>query len=806
CHRKLLPGKKMMELLVERVVSCENLQDCCRACDYEKTFACKGFNHRRRTDDSKCICELTSTPHFRMDVDEDFSVDSHYDYYEKNQNCLPSTFDPVKNYEPSGRNMWSDRVVGADKDHFYREIYSLSNSESTRDYPNGLAQPNQQFNYEEPRGGKYNIRFASRQNAPLNWNHKWRNSDVTNGNTLPNSPLNYDKEYVDYVRSSIFSKSPIEQDPSPEHGFSLPDQHEHFYGKFYNYGGAFGYNDNSCATKAVAGSKLGRSVLRKTCLAHDFDQCEDLCINETSFSCQSFAYRYNVLTANPTDNCLLSDLSYRDLNFYTDLEPDRDYDSYIFMPDDKICDLKKSTNRYPAEECFSRVRSGFTMPMDITNNSMFVNDLGECQFACTASQQFLCRSFVFNYAVNSRGRNHQHVPFNCFLSDWPTEEMNPTNMPDMDGAELYERNTFSYGCEIYPSTSLSFPHVTIPNDKRFSSMHTTDELCYSEHHRPCKLMSHAIVSSMRALTKSECRRKCSTMRNTAAIPCMSFNYLINIDGTRDNCFLSDISRRDLRPNLDYVRDNDHILYTWKEFDPLCGITPAFEKHAQSSSPSSSSSPLLPMLNDLNTQRTLDSGSHIYRPILHSSTTRWENKFRSENHQHNYKHELTNGDDKSNSGGSEYQLNFLYCEPSIFSTKPIQTYMYTFCFAFDRLASQLSPFRRYTVNGNPCRNGTVCQRNEITGFWSCETENEYGGSWDYCCEPNHQCGFSQGYHYPWCYVGSNEDQWRPCSETYNPYYSPKDRSIYRQSPLYTARHWPVIYFHETSPPNCSTNDP
>lgn len=71
----------------------------------------------------------------------------------------------------------------------------------------------------------------------------------------------------------------------------------------------------------------------------------------------------------------------------------------------------------------------------------------------------------------------------------------------------------------------------------------------------------------------------------------------------------------------------------------------------------------------------------------------------------------------------------------------------FFFTLQKLANQISPFRRYTVNGYPCKNGTICQQNEITGFWSCETENEHG-SWDYCCEPNHQCGFSQGYHYPW----------------------------------------------------------
>lgn len=235
-------------------------------------------------------------------------------------------------------------------------------------------------------------------------------------------------------------------------------------------------------------------------------------------------YRYNIVTTNPTDNCLLSDHSYRDLNFYTDLEPNRDYDSYGLTSDIKICHLKKSANRYPSEECFSRIRSGFSMPMDITKKSLFVQDFGECQLACTTSQEFICRSFVFKYTmVNQKADNHEHLSSNCFLSDWPAEEINPINMPDMDGAELYERNILSHGCEMYP-LPLSVPNMITPYGKEFSPMYM-DQLCYSEYHRPCKLMSHAIVSSLRAVTKSDCLQKCSIMRNSGVIPCMSFNYM-----------------------------------------------------------------------------------------------------------------------------------------------------------------------------------------------------------------------------------------------------------------------------------------
>lgn len=784
CHRKVQPGKKMMGLFIERITNCENLQDCYQACDYEKTFVCKGFNHHRRYNtNSKCTCELTSTPYSCMDIDEDFSIDSHYDYYEKIENCPSST------WRDSGISHWKDHIKNykqnddqntrfGHESNIHQETYSSINRELANDFSNGPSRSGKQSHYEDG--------FMSRY-RDLNWNRNWKNSprysDIINDNTYPSSLINYDKEYSD-VRSSVSSRFG-EHSPIQEH-ISIPNEDEQFRGKFYNYGNAFGYNDNymsspresyyekhenlqmaqKCSIKIVSGSKLSRSILRKTCVAHDLEQCEEFCINETDFSCKSFAYRYNVVTTNPTDNCLLSEHSYQDLNFYTDLEPNRDYDSYGLTSDTRICHIKKSANRYPSEECFSRIRSGFNMPIDITRKSLSVQDFGECQFACTTSQEFVCRSFVFKYTMINQHKvdNHEHLSSNCFLSDWPAEEINPVNMPDMDGAELYERNILSHGCEMYPSP-LSIPNTITQYGKKFPPM---DQLCYSEYHRPCKLMSHAIVSSLRAVTKSDCLNKCSIMRNSGVIPCMSFNYIITIDNAQNNCFLSDISIRDLRPNLDYIRDNDHMLYTWKEFDPYCSLTafnminatPKYEKHGE----------LYPnMFNYPNTEKIVDR-ERTHRPTFYSPV-QWKNKFRDENYEQDYKHKLLfngNSNPPFQSDNLEHEFNLFY-------------------------SNQISPFRRYTVNGYPCKNGTICQQNEITGFWSCETENEHG-SWDYCCEPNHQCGFSQGYHYPWCHVGSNEDQWRPCSETYYPYYHAMDHSTYRQS---IARHWPMIYFHETS---------
>lgn len=43
-------------------------------------------------------------------------------------------------------------------------------------------------------------------------------------------------------------------------------------------------------------------------------------------------------------------------------------------------------------------------------------------------------------------------------------------------------------------------------------------------------------------------------------------------GTEENCLLSDVPIRDLRPGIDYMHDNDHVLYAWKDLDPSCVVT------------------------------------------------------------------------------------------------------------------------------------------------------------------------------------------------------------------------------------------
>lgn len=64
-------------------------------------------------------------------------------------------------------------------------------------------------------------------------------------------------------------------------------------------------------------------------------------------------------------------------------------------------------------------------------------------------------------------------------------------------------------------------------------------------------------------------------------------------GTEENCLLSDVPIRDLRPGVDYTYNDDHVLYAWKDLDPYCMITGSLDDDHVFGGPN----PLKPMLPD-----------------------------------------------------------------------------------------------------------------------------------------------------------------------------------------------------------------
>lgn len=88
-----------------------------------------------------------------MDIDEDFLIDSHYDYYEKIENC------PSSMWRDSGISHWKDHIKNYKQsddqntrfDHesnIHQEIYS-SNRELANDFSNGPSRSGKQSHYED---------------------------------------------------------------------------------------------------------------------------------------------------------------------------------------------------------------------------------------------------------------------------------------------------------------------------------------------------------------------------------------------------------------------------------------------------------------------------------------------------------------------------------------------------------------------------------------------------------------------------------------------------------------------------------
>lgn len=152
----------------------------------------------------------------------------------------------------------------------------------------------------------------------------------------------------------------------------------------------------------------------------------------------------------------------------------------------------------------------------------------------------------FRYGLE---QERSDVQSNCYLSDWSSQDINPTHMPDMDGAELYERGSFGRGCEpyavpffnmerfngkqgdegkAYRSNARTFFFIIVQLNiiaiKYLFLLINLFAVCYSGYSKPCKLTPYAVLLATFVNSEQDCRQKCSRMRETDSIPCMSYSY------------------------------------------------------------------------------------------------------------------------------------------------------------------------------------------------------------------------------------------------------------------------------------------
>ncbi|XP_057668269.1 uncharacterized protein LOC130901158 [Diorhabda carinulata] len=316
------------------------------------------------------------------------------------------------------------------------------------------------------------------------------------------------------------------------------------------------YIQDDCSLRSVTGFKLNKRVVKKYFAVPNIYECELLCFKENQFICSSYAYRYTIVS-EPTDNCYLSNLDYKELDHYTDLEPDRDFDVYT-MNNRYRCE-KPIIGRKENSDCFWRVRSGERLNNKIVRDSLIAKSIVECQLECLTSKKFTCRAFSYRYGSPVIGGPID----NCQLTDWPYYELDPLNhFTSESGFEIYERGSFGHGCE---TGHFGIKGHVDTNKKQIK----TNQLCYIGFGTPARLLSQAVKKSLRVFSDSECKEECSKARSETLFQCMSFSFWSKGQRNVPNCYLSDIYQRDLVPKLDYVYDPNSLLFAWDNYNPDC---------------------------------------------------------------------------------------------------------------------------------------------------------------------------------------------------------------------------------------------
>ncbi|XP_017839409.2 uncharacterized protein LOC108597387 [Drosophila busckii] len=876
CFRRVLAGKRLAQHWVRRSISCERVEDCMRECGHEKRFMCEGFNYRLDpSGHGQGDCELIELPLAQLDLyssaqrrDTNLLRHPDYDYYERDRNapsscrrqlCQDCSKAPISSnpiyFKPGAAAPGPSSYAGhrpapppgsTAVDHYrgpsgssyeqrppYSSEYHNSHSSSSSyefsshgssyfghtppssydhsgsrpDYidrhdfsrpepppryrpdrwetlPSSSGSGYDDSVYRPPRpetdridkyrpgyrpgGGDY-LPYRPAGPAPA---HNYLDRDSAGGSYK--KPLPPPSKFVPYLidqpwssygggkstHSSHWSLSetqrrkdqhdfnyfelgrPQREPPRESNavlrypGSSYESEHPRLRNDYYRQQWTRRPGPDECSAKTSEGFRLHKTAVKHAYNVPTLTECERLCSDQRpSFICHTFSYRYNQAGR---DNCMLCDRPVNMLDYYVDIEPDRDYDIYSMADDMDVCRQppRRSDSPGPGSphstalsdprnaQCFFRAIDATRFFKSIVRDSLTVRTVGECEMECIRSTKFTCRAFAFRYGT----QRHAGVIDNCQLSDWPVRDMDKERHLILDAAfDIFERASYGHGCEIQP----------IVDEKH-------KKLCYLGYGSPARLLPAAIKKVMSVPSEMACKKECIRLRETTPFKCYAFSF--GSHASSFNCEMSDLDQSELKLDIHYThsKERDFWLFAWNPFDWTCR-------------------------DKVNTI----GGSRV------------------------------NNDRRMD----------IFREPGDVA------------------------WRHYTVAGKPCRRSSPCEKNIVTGFYSCETDGAEVGSWDYCCKTDHPCGYSRGFDYPWCFVGDEPDQWRKCSDRYYPgggsnstkpthathslpskklknkqpataasneysQHPPRPGGLQSLSDFAAARLWPVTYLYSEGPPNAT----
>lgn len=124
---------------------------------------------------------------------------------------------------------------------------------------------------------------------------------------------------------------------------------------------SFFLNSKECSAKTSEGFRLHKKIVKHMYSTPSLTECERLCSGQDAFICHTYSYRY---APGSRDNCMLCDRPINHLDYYVDIEPDRDYDIYSMSDDLNVC-RKPSRSDGPA-------RGGSTALADPRSTRKFI--------------------------------------------------------------------------------------------------------------------------------------------------------------------------------------------------------------------------------------------------------------------------------------------------------------------------------------------------------------------------------------------------------------------------------------------------
>ncbi|XP_065344573.1 uncharacterized protein LOC135942400 isoform X2 [Cloeon dipterum] len=765
CFRRLFSGKKVAPHSIRRSMPVRSVQECEHACLGEKQFLCEGFNLRVDNHGfGRGSCELTDVTSNKLgdSLLKNFVDDYEFSFYER-QGGSPQC-GPASSSSHGGGNSYSGTatfVPSQGPPGGYNNGNGFPPNQRPPSYPFGQPPGKPQGPYGRPGQGNYgpgpgSNNFGPRPQGPGPNNYgpgpnSFGPGPNNNFGSGPNSygpgpnnfgpgpnrpgPSNFGPGPNSYLPGNNFVENPYrnsggggnwQQFSSSSYGNNRPhEQGPISPGSNYNQGqGGWNNNQNTVGFYGPAGNNYGG--------------------NGGNFN--------RPLPPPP---------------------PPPGYGPNRPPPNGPPISGPWNSND---DECFARVWSGQRLDKLAIRGSSSHPSMGGCQLECLQAKDFVCRAYSYRHGPpGSPGDS-------CILSDRPMPELHPREglVPDND-FETYERILSGRGCEhIAPFPSSTPWQVPVPtpgespikggNDNdplppllatqlpgvqdRPNSLSQTAQDCYAEYWPSARLSPNVVTVATHAPTLTECLSRCTNSQQKWKTPCRSLAYR---HGVHDhNCLLSELAQRDLRPNSDFVHDEDKSigdgwrLMAWDWSDERCRV-PGYGGSTS-----------------LNTWDDRDKNNWNQRPAGGYGSTAPPSSFST-----------------SFGGGSGYGGSSIPPPPPTYSTG--SSY-----FGSNQLGGSGGDAMAFTVSGKPCAAGHVCTMNPGAEFWSCPLDSNHGKDWDYCCSPTHRCGYSEGMQMPWCYVGLSKLQWRPCSERYWPYQNSRmdDRE---------GRFLPVAYLHKSGPP-------